>query len=500
MQERKKRGQSGLEYIVLVGIVLVVLIPLIYYSTSTSSEAIKQSQGEDMVWSLANAADEVYVLSPGTKKYVWINVPGNIQDFQINSTEISVTFSGFGDIVAATKATVVGKIPIARGRYKIPIELLASGIVRIGEGNDSTPPIITWKDPTGLVCNPITLRATTDEPALCKFDTIDGDFSSMVFTMNGNSLGHDYYQGFQLDGGHQYFVRCIDLFNNEMNSSDIINYTIDSNICGGAPVGEIDPPNVTLINPPNDFFSSTSNVTFHYNVTDESEIFTCKLFANESLITTIYEPPRNVENEIAGIFAQGYYEWLINCTDAFSNNGNSSTRTMYVDEVLDVDLPIVNLISPPNNSLVHLNLISFIYNVTDLTSDVDACTLSLHGLIDNGPAVSQSVTDQSIFENQNETISMGLEQGNYTWNVSCVDDSINQNIGLSETWFLRVNRTLEEAFIESCPGQCGLSGFQGGLCRQSPSKCTQSNQFHHPPGDQYCTSGAQSDTCCCDNP
>ena len=65
----EKRAQASLEYVIVVGILLVLLIPLFYYLTYTSSESVKNSQAEDAVKSLASAANEVYSLSPGSKRY-----------------------------------------------------------------------------------------------------------------------------------------------------------------------------------------------------------------------------------------------------------------------------------------------------------------------------------------------------------------------------------------------------------------------------------------------
>ena len=62
---------------------------------------------------------------------------------------------------------------------------------------------------------------------------------------------------------------------------------------------------------------------------------------------------------------------------------------------------------------------------------------------------------------------------------------------------IRVNSTTEDAFITSCAGRCGFEGYGNGICRQSEPKCVQNGDTYFASGDEFCTGGAQSDTCCC---
>lgn len=493
-----------MEYIVAVGVVLVLLLPLFYYALTKSSESIKLSQAEDTVRSIARAADDVYALSPGTKKYVWVTVPGSVQGIRINASEISLVMGIFGktsEVTSITKAPVTGMIPAEKGTYHIPVELLESGIVLIGMGNDTTPPQVTWTFPRELSCNPITLRATTNEPAQCRADTGDVKYTQMTLPMSGSSLGHSYDAGVQQEGSYFYFVRCSDAFGNTMNSSAAINYSIDLRFCQGKegqPVNDTTPPTVLLINPPAGYVSPTSKIEFWYNVTDDSPILLCRLIANGLSRATVADPERNIASSITGSLERGSYRWSVNCTDTSGNGGNSSRRTLDVNATLDADLPVVKLLAPANGSVRNFNLIKFFYNVTDVTSGIGSCSLSLFGVLDRGGATSLAVSDSSVVEGEAQSLSLTLDQGNYTWNVSCMDSSIYSNAGISETWQLRVNKTSEEAFISSCAGYCGFQGFSNGICRQEEPKCRQNNEIYVLEGDKYCVeAGAQANACCC---
>jgi uncharacterized protein (UPF0333 family) len=492
-----RKAQASLEYIVIVGVVLILLIPLFYYVSNASAENIKIAQIEDAVNSLAKAADDVYALSPGTKKYVWVSIPGGVEGKFLNASEIVLTIGG-SDIVAITKATVVGEIPTDKGTHKVPVELLDSGVVRIGSGDDTTPPVIVWKSPSGLTCNPITLKVNTNEPSTCKYDTVDNTYNNMNFQMSGNSLGHSEEFGAQQEGNYNYFVRCRDAFDNNMPSSDIINYTLNLTICSqGGLVNDTTPPNVTLINPQNGHTENISRVYFFYNVTDESAISFCDLIINGTIENTVTSPDRYVLSNITGDLDMGTYQWSINCTDITGKEGNSSFRTVNVNATLDDDFPVVNLIKPLNGTNRSFNFIKLSYNVTDLISDIDFCTLRIYSILDNGGVASQSSNDFSITEGEMMNFSATLGKGIHSWNVTCYDDSIYSNANTSETWQLGINVTSEESFITGCSGQCGLEGYYNGICRQSEPKCEQNNEFYWQPGDIFCTGGAQSDTCCC---
>ncbi len=677
------KAQASMEYVMVMGIILVVLIPLMYYSLNTSSENIKSRQAEDAINSLSNAVDDVYALNPGTKKYVWISIPGGVQNTAVNSSEISLTLSIGGsksDIFSTTKAKVTGQIPTQQGTYKIPVEHLESGVVLIGEGNDTQAPVVVWKSPEGATCNPVTLRANTNEPATCKFDSSDKNYSQMTFLMMGNSLGHNYELGVQNEGAYLYYVRCSDVFNNAMNTSAVINFTVNLQSCGQT-INETTPPNVTALFPPagqyfnttefsykegttdsnlcsfpgtngdcgqsftvgsqtlqtstiklylkrvtaspsnvylevrssstvgtviatssqvtgsslpsslnwvtfsfsspitlnaytkyylrlrsvpdstnpwgsavgtvnwgylqsaysppaysggeawryigrnsipsykgqvlsyydfsfiinegqvgsSVYVSNTSRIDFQFNVTDESPIISCSLNANNVTSGTIYAPVRNISNTITTDLNKGNYTWLVYCTDAFSNVGNSTPRQLIVNDTIDVDAPIVFNVAPLNNTIRNFNYVQFFYNVSDFTSAIFSCTLVLGGILDSGGSVDQQVTDFSVTENTSESIALSLDKGNYTWNVNCTDSSGQRNTGISNFWNLRINITLSQnqSLITSCPGQCGFSGYSNGVCRQEPPKCQQNGEIYIPAGDQFCTGGSQADTCCC---
>ncbi len=128
-----------MEYMILVGAILVVLVPISYYTMQRLSDGNRVQQADDAVNSLVNAADAVNAIGPGTKQYVWVNIPSGVQSISISENNRLVlklqVYGGVSDIHATSKATLVESLqglPEAKGTYKLSVEMLDSGVVQLG--------------------------------------------------------------------------------------------------------------------------------------------------------------------------------------------------------------------------------------------------------------------------------------------------------------------------------------------------------------------------------
>lgn len=416
-----KRGQISLEYVMIVGAVLLITIPLFFYAIYETNYKIRLNQADDAVNTLANAADTVYSMGPGSKKYVWVSIPSGVTSSLVNDATIQLTLSIFGgssDIHASSKAVLVGSVPTGKGTYRIAVEALEAGIVRIGEDyTDTTPPVILRTYPyTGLgqtICPGfITLGADTDEPATCKYDTIDPPqtpeaYNNMFSNFDGRGLTHTSTVYVDTGQSKTYYARCRDSFGNTMTTSSVISFTT------GVPCG----------------VEGTGNLS-------------------------------------------------LNLSD-------------------DIGPPEVHLIAPPDWSIQNFSWVDFYYNVTDINNSITYCLLVAEGLTDELEARKYFGWDSQPQENVTQNMTVILDKGNYTWYVNCTDDSTNLNTGQSETWNLRVNRTLFESFLNSCAGVCGFAGYQDGVCRQNTAQCTVNGEVYYSSGDEKCRAGPTGDYCCC---
>ena len=131
-----KRGQVAFEYLVLVGVILAILLPLFHYVSNYSSENVKIEKAEDSVRALGRTADSLYALGPGNKDFVWVNLPGSITETNISGNQILIKMSTSGnpesDYYYTTIAPVNGTIPTDKGTFKMVLEVLDSGTVQIG--------------------------------------------------------------------------------------------------------------------------------------------------------------------------------------------------------------------------------------------------------------------------------------------------------------------------------------------------------------------------------
>ena len=129
-----KRGQAAFEYLVLIGVLLAILIPLFYYVSNYSGQNIKVEKTEDAVRVLGRAADSLYALGPGNKDFVWITLPGSITEVNISGNQIlikTLVYGGLSDFYYTTIGPVNGSLPTQRGTYKILLEVSDSGVVQI---------------------------------------------------------------------------------------------------------------------------------------------------------------------------------------------------------------------------------------------------------------------------------------------------------------------------------------------------------------------------------
>lgn len=130
------KSQAALEYLLVVGLSLAVIIPVFYYSLTHSSDSIAVSQAQNTVNTLAKAADYVYSLGEGSSSKVLISIPKNVLNTSTQNKTISIrlqTSSGISDITATTKATVSGTLPNVSGNYNIFVNM-TGGIVDIRRG------------------------------------------------------------------------------------------------------------------------------------------------------------------------------------------------------------------------------------------------------------------------------------------------------------------------------------------------------------------------------
>ncbi len=133
-----------MEYLMIIGLIIMVLIPVTYYSLKEIRTSTIQNSAEDTVRTLALTADEVYALGPGSRKLVEINMPDGVVRGEIGcpgtcqesaEREIRLTIFVFGneaDIFARSKSHVQGNLSISAGRKSVEV-IACESYVSIGQ-------------------------------------------------------------------------------------------------------------------------------------------------------------------------------------------------------------------------------------------------------------------------------------------------------------------------------------------------------------------------------
>ncbi|MDO8556024.1 MAG: hypothetical protein Q7R96_02510 [Nanoarchaeota archaeon] len=161
-KKKVKKAQLALEYLFILGIVLVAIIFAVvkpaYEKASGESRLIV---AERSVNTLAQAVEDVYKLGPNNQKCFSIEIPSGVERFEATPEEILMRLSYQGlltDVVVAPNKNAFGKLPINQGLVKICAQTTGGGnIVNLAvegatcaAGDGCTTDCTTDIDPTGL--------------------------------------------------------------------------------------------------------------------------------------------------------------------------------------------------------------------------------------------------------------------------------------------------------------------------------------------------------------
>ena len=125
---QKRRAQSALEYIIIVSMVLVFMIPIWTYVSSmqnqTSAE-LSLTYAKNTANQIADAANLVYSQGPPAKLKINVYIPYGVENVTIVNSTIRFTIwasPGYSDVFAFSNAKLNGTLPTNEGYYWMDIE------------------------------------------------------------------------------------------------------------------------------------------------------------------------------------------------------------------------------------------------------------------------------------------------------------------------------------------------------------------------------------------
>ena len=128
------RGQVAFEYIIIVGLVLMFLIPLWSYIASVqegTSSQLSISYSQNAVNKIASNADLVFSQGPPAKITTTLYIPPGVQEtIIIGSTIIFRVWvrGSLTDVTAVSNANITGSLPATEGNYQISIDAVGDSV------------------------------------------------------------------------------------------------------------------------------------------------------------------------------------------------------------------------------------------------------------------------------------------------------------------------------------------------------------------------------------
>ena len=122
------KGQISVEYLLIIGFVAVITVPLIilYYTyTSDSSDEIITSQIDQIARKIVDSAESVYFLGSPSQTTVKVYIPNQIKGASLDNKEVLFNVStrtGVSEIVQVSSVDMIGNLPITQGLYTIIIK------------------------------------------------------------------------------------------------------------------------------------------------------------------------------------------------------------------------------------------------------------------------------------------------------------------------------------------------------------------------------------------
>jgi len=349
--------------------------------------------------------------------YVFDNATG--QEFNVTATNSSGTW--FYNL--ATELLVDGLHTVTV--HAVDIADFQNNTESVQFRTDSTVPLVTINSPIGTPSDNTTFNITitdnnsTITSVIFNFDNASGnDFNLTPTDVNGSWV--TWYNVSSLEqGAHIVTVYAQDSFGNT-NNTETISFTLDSTL-----------PNITIHSPANGsiYDLTSSNQTFNVTVTDSSYISSVTFSFNNASSSVFNLTPENTTGNWVVSYNVSELADGLNTVTVTANDSENNQNTASLSFTVNVDNPIVTLVSPVDSYSTTNSAVTFNCSVTD---NSNLANMTLYG---NWSGWHANGTNSLSGKNNETSFSTTLGEGTYTWNCLAIDASSNEA-------FATANRTI----------------------------------------------------------
>lgn len=211
------------------------------------------------------------------------------------------------------------------GTNSTSVNLTSNQLIHLRLTDTIPPEFINIKNKTFLVNTSLQHQISVQDASVIDSFSLN---DSTRFKISHNGLIENNTK-FVTKEIHWLEVTVRDSAGNENTAKIFINVSLDD-----------DPPEITLIHPPDWVSAEVKDYNFTFNVTDNSDIESCDLVIDDEFVDSSLEITRSLEE---GIYYDGLsvgdHNWNINCTDVVGNTDSSPKRNIEVTPPSNDDDP-----------------------------------------------------------------------------------------------------------------------------------------------------------------
>ena len=129
------KGQAGLEYAMLLAVVLAALGILLYFTYQQTQFDNAVSQAQVTVTKIVDAVDLVYAQGQGARTQIRVYFPPNINYAAVQGKEVLINMfvlgGGTTDVYKVAEGSVAGSLPQTEGVYYLDVYVDETGTANI---------------------------------------------------------------------------------------------------------------------------------------------------------------------------------------------------------------------------------------------------------------------------------------------------------------------------------------------------------------------------------